>query len=98
MKEWLGIALSASVRWRALRVAGVVGSILVAINHGDAVLRGDLAPARLVRIGLTFLVPYLVSTFSSVGAIRDLRRDLRSRTEAAPLPGDEPRVLDRLAS
>lgn len=72
MKEWLGTALSPSVRRRALRVSAVVGSVLIAINHGDALLRGDLSPARLLRMGLTLLVPYLVSTFSSVGAIREM--------------------------
>jgi hypothetical protein len=74
MKEWLRIAASASVRRRALRVAGVVGAILLAINHGDAILHGDVPPVRLLRMALTLIVPYLVSTFSSVGAIRELRR------------------------
>jgi hypothetical protein len=74
MKEWLRIAVSASVRRRALQVAGLVGSILLAINHGDAILRGDISPARLMRMVLTLIVPYLVSTFSSVGAIRELQR------------------------
>ncbi|HSF44293.1 MAG TPA: nitrate/nitrite transporter NrtS [Thermoanaerobaculia bacterium] len=74
MKEWLRIGLQASVRQRALRVALVVGSILLVINHGDAILHGNLTRDRLVRMALTFLVPYLVSTFSSVGAIRELER------------------------
>ncbi|HSK78497.1 MAG TPA: nitrate/nitrite transporter NrtS [Thermoanaerobaculia bacterium] len=74
MKEWLRTALRASVRRRALRVALVVGSILLAINHGDAILRGELTKDRLLRMALTLLVPYLVSTFSSVGAIRELER------------------------
>ena len=74
MKEWLRIAVSASVRRRALQVAGLVGSILLAINHGDAILRGDISPARLMRMVLTLIVPYLVSTFSSVEAIRELQR------------------------
>jgi hypothetical protein len=82
MKEWFRIAFSASVRRRALRVAGVVGSVLIAINHGDAVLKGDLSPERLIRMALTLIVPYLVSTFSSVGAIRELRR-ARVSAEAA---------------
>lgn len=48
----------------------VVGTILTAINHGDAILAGQLTAERLVRIALTFLVPYAVSTTSSVAAIR----------------------------
>ena len=51
-------------------VALVVGTALVAINHGDAILRGDVSPGRALRIVLTVLVPYCVSTYSSVSAIR----------------------------
>ncbi|HYO15745.1 MAG TPA: nitrate/nitrite transporter NrtS [Thermoanaerobaculia bacterium] len=75
MKEWLWIAWSASVRRRATRVSLIVGSVLIAINHGDALLlRGDIDRVRLFRMALTVAVPYLVSTLSSVGAIRELRR------------------------
>lgn len=72
--EWLRLAGSPAVRRRALRYAVVVGAILITINHGDAILRGDLPFGRLLRIGLTLLVPYLVSTFSSVGAMLQMRR------------------------
>ena len=50
--------------------AVVVGTILVAINHGDAIVRGDIEWLRLLKIVLTVLVPYAVSTLSSVQAIR----------------------------
>lgn len=59
---------------RALRFAAVVGSILITINHGDAILRGDLPPVRLLRMGLTVMVPYVVSTLSSVLALRHAAR------------------------
>ncbi len=74
VREWLRLAMSAPVRRRALRYAVVVGAILLTINHGDAILRGDLPPDRLLRMGLTMLVPYLVSTFSSVGAMLQMQR------------------------
>jgi hypothetical protein len=74
MKEWLRIARSAAVRRRALHVTAVVGTILLAINHGDALLHRDVSPARWVQMALTLIVPYVVSTLSSVGAIRELRR------------------------
>jgi hypothetical protein len=86
MKQWLREAFEASVRKRALRVAAVVGSILLAINHGDAILHGDVALDRALRMILTMLVPYIVSTVSSVGAIRELREietTESSRTEIA---------------
>jgi len=73
MRDWLRVAFQPSVLRRALLYATIVGSVLVGINHGEAILRGDLDGRRLLRIALTMLVPYLVATFSSVGAIRELR-------------------------
>ena len=67
---WLQIATSRPVVRRALLYLVVVGGLLIAINHGDALLRGDVDGARLVKMILTPLVPYAVSTLSSVGAIR----------------------------
>jgi len=55
-----------------------VGMILISINHGDAILRGDITNVRVLKIALTVMVPYAVSTLSSVGAIRAQRdRDRR---------------------
>ena len=44
----------------------IVGAILVAINHGPASLVGQLTRERVFQIFLTYLVPYSVSTVSSV--------------------------------
>ena len=74
MREWLSLAFSGPVRRRALRIMAVVGAILIAINHGDAILRGEVDAARLARILLTLAVPYIVSTVSSVAAIREMRK------------------------
>lgn len=52
----------------------VVGAILITINHGDAILRGEVDGARFARILLTLAVPYVVSTVSSVAAIREMRK------------------------
>jgi hypothetical protein len=70
---WWQLARSRAVVRRALGYALVVGAVLVSINHGDALLRGELDRGRLLRIGLTVLVPYVVSTLSSVGALRQRR-------------------------
>ena len=69
--EWLQLATRRSVVRRAAAVSVVVGTILVAINHGDALWQGDVSPGRVLRIALTVLVPYCVSTYSSVGATRE---------------------------
>lgn len=71
MPDWLRLALSPSIVKRGLGYAVGVGAILVAINHGDALLAGEVDRTRWLRIGLTVLVPYLVSTASSVGALRN---------------------------
>jgi hypothetical protein len=55
-----------------------VGSVLIAINHGDALIAGQIDAARCWKMGLTVLVPYAVSTLSSVGALRSVAgRDVR---------------------
>lgn len=69
-RSWLAIALSWPVVRRAIGYGVVVGAILISINHGDAILSGELTAGRLLKMGLTVLVPYFVSTSSSVGALR----------------------------
>ena len=79
MREWLQIAEEPAVVRRSLKYAVVVGAILITINHGSALLHGSLTGARLLQMGLTVMVPYLVSTASSVGAIREAHRRSVSR-------------------
>ena len=74
MASALELAFEGGVVRRALRIALIVGAILIAINHGDALLAGDVDGRRLLKIALTVLVPYCVSTVSSVAAIRELER------------------------
>ena len=83
MGEWIQLASSRGVVRRALGYAVAVGAILITINHGDALIRGDVDTVRLLKMGLTVLVPYTVSTLSSVQAMRQLGRssDQRSGTE-----------------
>ena len=66
----LALAFQGPVVRRALLFAVTVGPVLVAINHGDAILAGSLGSDRWLKIGLTVLVPYAVSTISSVLALR----------------------------
>lgn len=57
---------------RAGKTAVFVGLILIAINHGDALLAGQWTSELILKMLLTFAVPYCVSTFSSVGALRNV--------------------------
>ena len=74
MQEWLSVAGERGIVLRACKYAIVVGAVLITINHGDALLAGDLDLRRLLKMGLTLLVPYVVSTLSSVGATLAARR------------------------
>ena len=50
----------------ALRVALFVGTVLALINHGSALLAMALSREQVLQIALTYVVPYGVSTYSSV--------------------------------
>ncbi len=65
------IATDRTVALRALRIAGIVGLVLAAINHGDTILSGEMDVTAWLKCALTFLVPYCVSTYSSVMAVRE---------------------------
>jgi hypothetical protein len=74
VRETFALAREPQVVRRALAFAVVVGSLLIAINHGHALLAGEVDRGRLLQMGLTVMVPYAVSTLSSVGALRSARR------------------------
>lgn len=74
MSRWLQLAFRGRVVRRALGFALIVGSVLIAINHGDALVSGELDERRLLKMGLTVLVPYCVSTLSSVAAMLEHER------------------------
>jgi len=74
MPEWLQIAAQPKTVVRGLKYAVLVGAVLILINHGNALLAGDVDRGRLWQMALTVVVPYLVSTFSSVGATLEARR------------------------
>ena len=75
IREWLKIASRRPIVMRGLKYGLVVGSILIVINHGNAIIEGTVDATRLIQMILTTLVPYCVSTASSVGAVLDHRVD-----------------------
>lgn len=72
-RSWVAIVMAPATVRRSLRVAAVVGSLLVAINYGDRILAGTLLSADFAKIGLTYCVPYCVATYAAVSALRDGR-------------------------
>jgi hypothetical protein len=69
MSNLLSIATSADVVKRSLKVAVIVGTALVAINQGDALLAGTITPELMWKIPMTYLVPYVVSSYVATSAI-----------------------------
>ncbi len=73
IREWMHIASRKPIVMRGLKYGIVVGSILIIINHGNAMAAGTVDATRMIQMVLTVLVPYCVSTASSVGAVIDHR-------------------------
>ena len=71
MRHWLQIATRPDVVRRSLKVGAIVGTILVAINHGNLILQGIVTVEMIWKSLLTYCVPYCVSTYASVQAILD---------------------------
>src|SRR5260370_2664765 len=66
----------------SLKMALVVGTLLAAINHGQALLTGHFTPGELLPVCLTYCVPFAVSMYSQVQGKR--QRDLSSTERSVP--------------
>lgn len=80
-RTWLISATHPSTVRRARQTALIVGTILLVINHGPAILAGQLTGERVFQILLTFLVPYAVSTISSVATRHEMYSGQPTSTE-----------------
>lgn len=73
MNAWLETALRPQIMRRALRVALIVGTLVVLINYSDRVISGSLRPLDFLKMALTYCVPYIVATWAAVAAILEQR-------------------------
>ena len=55
---------------RSLMASGLVGTVLVLLNQGDAIFRGEASAALAWKVPLTYTVPFLVATFGALGSSR----------------------------
>lgn len=55
---------------RSLRIAALVGTVLLLINHGDTLIRGAWGGALAWKIPLTYLVPFVVATWGALANAR----------------------------
>lgn len=63
-RNLLARAMADGIPRRSLGVAVVVGSVLNLINQGDALVSGN--DIDWLKLGLTYVVPYLVATYGAV--------------------------------
>ena len=71
MREFFKYALMLSTVKRALNVSLIITPILTVFNHFQEIRELSMGGAFWLQVGLTFLVPYCVSTFSSAQAARE---------------------------
>ena len=71
MQEFLKYACMPSTVWRAVKCALIITPILTVINHFQEIRELRMGGAFWLQVGLTFLVPFCVSTFSSAQAARE---------------------------
>ena len=69
LKKYLVLAVEPGIVKRGLKYSVVVGSVLVLINHGDSLFSGTLTRTQILKILLTYTVPYAVSSLSSIQAL-----------------------------
>lgn len=69
VRTWVWPIVSGQTRRAALPVALVVGTLLVALNQGSAIIEGNIEAPVLGRIVMNYVVPYVVS---SIGYLRAL--------------------------
>ena len=66
LRRMLDLAVADGAPKRAFWVAVIVGTVLNLINQGDAIF-GD-PTLNWLKLGLTYVVPFLVSTHGAVSA------------------------------
>ena len=66
LRTFFAIATERGTVVRAVKIALIVGCILVAVNEGSVLLRGELDADGWMRATMNFAVPYCVSTVSTV--------------------------------
>jgi hypothetical protein len=55
---------------RTVKIALVVGVVLTAINEGDVFASGDATAVTGVKVGLNFVVPFIVSNLGLLAGRR----------------------------
>lgn len=76
---FFALAFSRKVVLSAVKMSLLVGTLLAFINHSEAFMTLNLSMDKVLKVLLTYLVPYCVSTYSAVKAIQDNERSLLTK-------------------
>ena len=88
LHEWLKSATHPATMRRACATSLMVGTLLIAINHGHAIIAGQITRERIFQMFLTVIIPYVVSTASSVATRHEL-------SQVSPVGGANLRIHRR---
>jgi hypothetical protein len=69
---------------KTIKIALVVGVILMIINQGDVILDGEATAGTWVKVGLSFCVPFVVS---NLGLLAGKRAERERRGSLDDPPG-----------
>ncbi|WP_117234259.1 nitrate/nitrite transporter NrtS [Vibrio maerlii] len=56
---------------KSLKIALLVGTILMLINHGEALFNNQMDIQRGIKAALSYCVPFCVSLYSAVSSARE---------------------------
>lgn len=71
-KEYISSLLDPEFIPTGLKTALFVGSLLFLINHGPALLRGEMTRERWISTAMTYAMPYLVNVYGQYSYRRKL--------------------------
>ncbi|MEX0502498.1 nitrate/nitrite transporter NrtS [Alphaproteobacteria bacterium LSUCC0719] len=83
LKYVASVFFSRNVAKRSFIVAVIVGTILAFINHGEVIVSGNLTATCWIKMIATCLVPYTVSSVTSVLGALEKRNATLQETGAA---------------
>ena len=72
---WLKHALNRKIVRRSVKTSLIVGTALILINYGNSLTEWATFTTSWWKIGLTYCVPYFVSTYSAVGSLIDKTKE-----------------------
>lgn len=67
---WRHVVMHRAVWRRSVVTALLVGTVLTTINQGNLILQHGFTQEILIKMGLTYCVPFCVSTSGALGAAR----------------------------